>query len=53
VNNFSAEAMRATGTDEFEVGKSGVTLHFGRAGEGASGFTLDAGRTKGIAFQRR
>jgi len=53
VNNFSAEAMRATGTDEFEVGKTGVTLHFGRAGEGASGFTLDAGRTKGIAFQRR
>jgi CubicO group peptidase (beta-lactamase class C family) len=52
-NNFSAEAMRATASDEFEVGKTGVTLHFGHAGEGASGFTLDAGRTKGITFQRR
>jgi CubicO group peptidase (beta-lactamase class C family) len=53
VNNFSAEALRATGTDEFEAGKTGVTLHFGRGGESASGFTLDAGRTKGITFQRR
>jgi hypothetical protein len=53
VNNFSAEALRATGTDEFEAGKTGMTLHFGRSGESASGFTLDAGRTKGITFQRR
>jgi CubicO group peptidase (beta-lactamase class C family) len=53
VNNFSADALRSTGTDELEVGKSGVTLHFGHAGENASGFTLDAGRTKGILFQRR
>ena len=52
-NNFSAEAMRATGSDAFEIGKSGVTLHFGHVGEGPSGFTLDAGRTKGITFQRR
>jgi CubicO group peptidase (beta-lactamase class C family) len=53
VNNFSAGALRATGTDEFEAGKTGVTLHFGRGGESVSGFTLDAGRTKGITFQRR
>src|SRR5712671_1379101 len=53
VNNFSAEVLRSTGTDELQVGKSGVTLHFGHAGDRASGFTLDAGRTKGIAFQRR
>ena len=53
VNNFSAEALRATGPDEFEVGKTGVTLHFDHAGEGATGFTLDAGRTKGITFRRR
>jgi CubicO group peptidase (beta-lactamase class C family) len=52
-NNFSAEALRSTGTDELEVGKTGVTLHFGHAGERASGFTLDAGRTKGISFQRK
>jgi len=53
VNNFRNE-MRATGADEFEVGKTGVTLHFSRdANQGPSAFTLDAGRTKGIVFQRR
>ena len=53
VNNFPAELLRSTGTDEFEVGKSGVTLHFNHAGPSASGFTLDAGRTKGISFLRK
>lgn len=53
VNNFPAEVLRSTGTDEFEVGKSGVTLRFSHAGQGAAGFTLDAGRTKGIFFQRK
>jgi len=53
-NNFSADVLRAVGSDEFEVGKSGVTLHFQRgAKQTASGFRLDAGRTKGIIFQRR
>src|SRR6266478_64156 len=53
-NNFSADVLRAVGSDEFEVGKSGVTLHFQRgAKQTASGFMLDAGRTKGIIFQRR
>src|SRR5258708_3064473 len=52
-NNFSADVLRAVGSDEFEVGKSGVTLHFQRgAKQKASGFTLDAGRTNGIIFQR-
>ncbi len=54
VNNFSADALRAVGSDEFEAGKSGVTFHFQRnAKQSASGFTLDAGRTKGIIFQRK
>src|SRR5712664_4018519 len=53
-NNFSADVLREVGSDELEVGKSGVTLHFQRgAKQTASGFTLDAGRTKGIIFQRR
>jgi CubicO group peptidase (beta-lactamase class C family) len=53
-NTFSADALRATGDNEFEVGKSGVTLHFQRDGkQSASTFTLDAGRTKGIVFQRK
>jgi CubicO group peptidase (beta-lactamase class C family) len=54
VNNFSEDALRAVGSDEFEAGKSGVTFHFQRdANQTASAFTLDAGRTKGIAFQRK
>jgi CubicO group peptidase (beta-lactamase class C family) len=53
-NHFSADVLRAIGTDEFEVGKSRVTLHFQRdAKQRASGFTLDAGRTKGLSFQRK
>jgi CubicO group peptidase (beta-lactamase class C family) len=53
-NNFSTDALRPVGSDEFEVGKSGVTFHFQReAKQTASAFTLDAGRTKGIAFQRK
>ena len=53
VNNFGTEVLRSTGTDELEVGKSGVTLRFDHHGEDSSGFTLDAGRTKGISFQRK
>jgi CubicO group peptidase (beta-lactamase class C family) len=54
VNNFSADVLRAVGTDQFELGKSGVTLHFQHdAMQPASEFMLDAGRTKGIAFQRK
>jgi hypothetical protein len=53
-NNFSAEVLRAVGLEEFEAGKAGVTLHFQRnEKQTASGFRLDAGRTKGIIFQRR
>jgi len=53
VNNFS-DALRGVGSDEFEAGKSGVTLHFQRdAKQTASAFTLDAGRTKAIIFQRK
>jgi CubicO group peptidase (beta-lactamase class C family) len=54
VNNFSTDVLRAIGADEFEVGKSRVILHFQRdAKQPASAFTLDAGRTKGIVFQRK
>ncbi|HXN53909.1 MAG TPA: serine hydrolase domain-containing protein [Candidatus Acidoferrum sp.] len=54
VNNFSTDVLRAIGADELEVGKSGVTLHFQRdAKQPTSGFTLNAGRTKGIVFQRK
>jgi len=54
VNNFATDALRPIGADEFEVGKSRVILHFQRdARQPASAFTLDAGRTKGVAFQRK
>jgi CubicO group peptidase (beta-lactamase class C family) len=54
VNNFATDVLRAVGTDEFEVGKSRAILHFQRdTKQPASAFTLDAGRTKGIAFQRK
>jgi CubicO group peptidase (beta-lactamase class C family) len=54
VNNFSTDVLRAVGSDEFEVGKSGVTLRFQRsAKKPASAFALEAGRTKGLVFQRK
>ena len=54
VNNFSSDVLRAVGAGEFEVGKSRVILHFqGDAKQPASAFTLDAGRTKGMAFKRK
>jgi hypothetical protein len=54
VNNFSSDALRAVGSDEFEAGKSGVTFHFRHNANGsAPGFILDAGRTTGIAFNRK
>src|SRR6266851_168517 len=54
VNKFSTDVLRAIGADEFEVGKFRVILRFQRdAKQPASAFTLDAGRTKGIAFQRK
>jgi CubicO group peptidase (beta-lactamase class C family) len=53
VNNFSNQGLRAIGNDEFEIGKTSVTLKFtrGEKQEGKS-FVLDAGRTKGIVFTR-
>jgi len=54
VNNFTTDALRPTGTDEFQVGKSGVIVHFRRNARGEAGeFTLDAGRTKGLVFVRK
>ena len=53
-NNFASDLLRAVGSDEFEAGKSGILFHFQHDGNGsASAFTLDAGRTKGITFQRK
>lgn len=46
--------LRGTAADEFEVGKTGVTLHFERdANHQVKGFAVDAGRTRGIFFARK
>ncbi|HMI51763.1 MAG TPA: serine hydrolase domain-containing protein [Candidatus Saccharimonadales bacterium] len=45
--------LRPTAPDELELAESGVTIHFKRnAGGDPAGFTLDAGRTKGVVFDR-
>lgn len=47
-------AFGATERDVFSLGRHGVTIHFQRdANHAISGFTLDAGRTKGMIFTRR
>jgi hypothetical protein len=46
--------MRPVLVDEFEVSGTPATIHFTRdAGHTITGFTLDAGRTKGMVFMRR
>ena len=47
------DTLRATAADEFELAETGVTVHFKRQAEkGMTGFTLDAGRTKGVTFEK-
>ncbi|HLZ92266.1 MAG TPA: serine hydrolase domain-containing protein [Candidatus Acidoferrum sp.] len=53
-NTFATDVLRPTGTGELAAGKSGITLHFhGDPQQPGFSFTLDAGRTKGIVFQRK
>ena len=52
--SFSADVLEATGTDNFEMNEAQITIHFARDTEQAvKGFTLDAGRTRGMIFTRR
>jgi CubicO group peptidase (beta-lactamase class C family) len=45
--------LRGTGTDEFELGNTGITVHFRRNAEHlVTSFLLDAGRTRGLVFER-
>jgi len=45
--------LRPTGADEFELAETGITVHFKRDPEKmVTGFMLDAGRTKGVLFDR-
>jgi CubicO group peptidase (beta-lactamase class C family) len=45
--------LRGTGMDEFELGNMGITVHFRRNAEHlVTSFLLDAGRTRGLVFER-
>jgi CubicO group peptidase (beta-lactamase class C family) len=45
--------LHATGTDEFVLGSTGIAIHFRHDAEHrVTGFTLDAGRTRGLTFMR-
>jgi hypothetical protein len=53
LGNSPQDYLRATGTDEFEFGNTGIAIHFQRNVEHrVTGFTLDAGRTRGLIFVR-
>jgi hypothetical protein len=46
--------LRAVGPDTFVADEEGLELVFARDAKGeVSGFRLDAGRTKGLVFQRK
>ncbi len=53
LGNNPQEYLRATGTDEFEFGNTGIAIHFRRNAEHyVTSFILDAGRTRGLVFVR-
>jgi hypothetical protein len=48
------QLFSATATDEFAIEKSPIAIHFQRdPNQLIKGFTLDAGRTRGMSFSRR
>ena len=48
------DTFEATAADNFEMTQAGITVHFERDHEqGVKGFTLDAGRTRGMIFTRK
>ena len=52
--NLPVSALGPTIRDEFESAAAGFTLHFARDRAGrVTGFTLTAGRTQGLWFERR
>jgi CubicO group peptidase (beta-lactamase class C family) len=53
LGNSQQDYLRATGTDEFEVGNRGIKVHFRRNAEHlVTSLLLDAGRTRGLVFER-
>jgi CubicO group peptidase (beta-lactamase class C family) len=53
LGNNPQDYLRATSSDEFEFGNTGIAIHFRRDAEHrVTGFMLDAGRTRGLKFVR-
>jgi hypothetical protein len=53
-STLPANGLMATAVDEFKLSKTPVKIHFARdSAQAVTGFTLDAGRTKGMIFARR
>jgi hypothetical protein len=53
LGNSAQDYLHATGTDEFVLGSTGIAIHFRHDAEHrVTGFTLDAGRTRGLTFKR-
>jgi hypothetical protein len=52
-NNFANDVLQGMANDEFRLGGTRITFHFVRdAKQNITGFTLDAGRTRGMIFVR-
>ena len=48
------DAFEATAADNFEMNQTGIAVHFERdQQQSVKGFTLDAGRTRGMIFTRK
>jgi hypothetical protein len=53
-NNLPLKSFAATAVDEFSMEKTPIAIHFQRdSNQLVKGFTLDAGRTRGMTFSRR
>lgn len=53
-NHLPLKPFSATASDEFTMEKTPIVIHFERdANQAVKGFTLDAGRTRGMIFTRK
>jgi CubicO group peptidase (beta-lactamase class C family) len=53
VRNLPPKKLIATSENEFQEGDTGVTLKMAATGDAVTGFVLDAGRTRGMNFEKR
>jgi hypothetical protein len=54
IGDLPTDALEATASDNFEMKETHIAIHFERdPQQGVKGFTMDAGRTRGMIFTRR